>query len=161
MILFLVRHAWADHPDWADDYTRPLTDEGRQRFAAMVKILAAADFAPEIIFTSPLTRCLQTAELIAAGLPGKVEVVPRDELQPGSNLRGMIKWTAAHTGKLKAVAWVGHAPDVNVIAAALIGNGDAGIAMAKGAMAAIRFEQSPEIGGGELKWLATAKLLGC
>ena len=33
--------------------------------------------------------------------------------------------------------------------------------MAKGAVAAIRFEELPEIGGGELKWLATAKLLGC
>jgi hypothetical protein len=45
--------------------------------------------------------------------------------------------------------------------AALLGDGTAGIAMAKGAVACIRFEQLPEIGQGELRWLATAKLLGC
>jgi hypothetical protein len=28
-------------------------------------------------------------------------------------------------------------------------------------VAAVRFDGPPEIGGGELRWLATAKVLGC
>ena len=164
MILYIVRHAWANHPDWADDYSRPLTDEGRARFSRMVEKLVARDFAPEILLTSPLARCRQTAELIAQGLfkkSKKVEVVPREELEPGSNLRGLVKWTVGHAAHCEEMAWVGHAPDVAVMTAVLIGDGKAAVAMAKGAVAAIRFEALPEIGGGELKWLATAGLLGC
>jgi phosphohistidine phosphatase len=164
MILYIVRHAWANHPDWADDFSRPLTDEGRARFARIVEKLAEHDFAPELLLTSPLARCRQTAELIAQRLSKKskkVEVVPRDELQPGSHLRELVQWTAEHAAHCQEVAWVGHAPDVSLMTAALIGEGKSSLAMAKGAVAAIRFEALPEIGGGELKWLATAKLLGC
>ena len=43
--------------------------------------------------------------------------------------------------------------------AALIGQ--AGwVRLAKGATACIRFYGEPELGGGELRWLVTAKMLG-
>jgi phosphohistidine phosphatase SixA len=50
---------------------------------------------------------------------------------------------------------------VSRLTAALIGDGSSLIHFAKGAVAAIRFDGDPTIGGGELQWLATAKLLGC
>ena len=161
MILYVVRHAWADHPHWADDHARPLTDEGRARFAQVVERLTAVGFAPQLVLTSPLVRCRQTADVIAEVVPLEVSVAVRDELEPGSNLRGLLKWVRQHAADCPEMAWVGHAPDVSVITAALIGEGDAAIAFSKGAVAAIEFDDRPEIGGGALKWLATAKLLGC
>ncbi len=59
------------------------------------------------------------------------------------------------------MAWVGHAPDVGHLAAALVGDSGAAIRFAKGRIAAIEFPDIPRISQGELRWLVTAKLLGC
>ena len=56
--------------------------------------------------------------------------------------------------------WVGHSPDVERLAAELLGDGAARIRFAKGAVAAISFEGDINAGAGELYWLATAKTLG-
>jgi phosphohistidine phosphatase len=164
MLLYIVRHAWAADridPAWPTDELRPLTDEGRERFACMVKLLAQRAFAPELIATSPLVRCRQTAEIIAQGVPGEPEVVEREELAPGSDLQGLVKWTIRKGCDCREVAWVGHAPDVAHLAAILVGDSGSALRFAKGTIAAIEFEDIPWIGQGELRWLATAKLLGC
>lgn len=164
MILYVIRHAWAEEPDdpkWTDDRQRPLTDEGKQRFAKMVKLLAERGFAPELAATSPLLRCRQTAELVAKHSPQRPRIVERTELEPNSDLEGLLHWTRAQAGDLEQLAWIGHAPDVGHMAAGLIGDAAAAIRFAKGAVAAIRFEGPPRLGHGELQWLATAKILGC
>jgi len=164
MDLYIVRHAWADHDDtsaWPDDSLRPLNEAGQQRFARMVKKLVKTGFSPGIIATSPLVRCRQTADLAAAGVKGHPQVVQCDALAPGSDLGGMLRWTARHARDFDAVAWVGHAPDVGHLAGLLTGGGEESMAFAKGAVAAIRFAELPEIGSGELRWLVTAKVLGC
>ena len=81
-------------------------------------------------------------------------------LEPGSNLDELLDWSQRQ--RAGDIAWVGHAPDLGVMAAALLGlSGGPGVRFAKGAVAAINFESgSPARGMGELHWLATAKLLG-
>jgi phosphohistidine phosphatase len=163
MDLYIIRHAWAadrDDRQWPDDDLRPLTEEGKERFTQMAARLLGRGMTPELIATSPLVRCVETAKLLAAEAD-KVEVVERDELRPGSNLDGLLQWTARESRKRERIAWVGHAPDVNRLAAALLGDGSGVIHFAKGAVAAIRFDGLPAIGMGELQWLVTAKVLGC
>jgi phosphohistidine phosphatase SixA len=169
MKLYIVRHAWAGHfgdPEWPDDFQRPLSKQGSERFCRVVEKLVERGFAPEVVATSPLVRCRQTAERIVQGIDivqgvdSRPELVELDELRPGSDLEALIRWTAEKSERHSAVAWVGHAPDVGRLTAALIGQ--AGwIRLAKGGVAAIRFYDTPEIGGGELRWLVTAKMLGC
>ncbi len=164
MELYIIRHAWAGHygdPEWPDDFDRPLTEEGKERFAEVVARLVERGFAPEIIATSPLVRCRQTAELVAAGVPGDPPVVERGELEPGSDFDAMLAWTAEQAETYDRIAWVGHAPDVSHLACGLIAEARAWIRFAKGATAAIRFDDTPRPGEGKLCWLATAKLLGC
>jgi hypothetical protein len=43
----------------------------------------------------------------------------------------------------------------------MLGQGEGCVRFGKGAICAIRFPGPPELGGGELRWLATAKVLGC
>jgi phosphohistidine phosphatase len=163
MDLFIVRHAWAGQRDdsrWPDDGMRPLTAEGKERFARVVKKLVGAGVAPGIIATSPLVRCVETAEILAAVLDGP-KIVKLDELQPGSDLQGLLQWTVRQAAKHEQITWVGHVPDVDNLAAALIGDAGASIHFAKGAAAAIHFDGEPTAATGELQWLATAKLLGC
>ncbi len=164
MILYVIRHAWAGHfgdPEWPDDRLRPLTEEGQTRFARMVEKLADRGFAPELIATSPLIRCRQTAEIVAEGVSAGAEVVLREELAPGSDLAGMLEWTSRAADGCEQVAWVGHAPDVGHLTAALIGKPPGWIRFAKGAVAAVRFPGQPAPYEGELRWLVTAKVLGC
>jgi phosphohistidine phosphatase len=161
MKLFIVRHAWAgEHgdPQYPDDRLRPLTADGRKRFAAVAQKLVARGLTPEIIATSPLVRCVQTAEILAKELP-KARLLEVPALSPGSDLATMIQWTTQQ--EADSVAWVGHAPDVGYLAAALIGEGSAAIRFAKGAACALEFEDELAPGRGELQWLATAKLLNC
>jgi len=163
MILYIVRHAWAeDRGDaWPDDRQRPLTAKGEGRFSKVVKLLADREFKPQVIATSPLIRCRQTADILAKHLPGKPEVVDRAELSPGSDLSGILRWTHNQADDYEQVAWVGHAPDVGHLAAALVSNGSSTIRFAKGGVAAIRFKGPPEPEQGELWWLLSAKILGC
>jgi len=164
MILYIIRHAWAGHygdPEWPDDRRRPLSDEGRERFTRVVRALVERGFAPELVATSPLVRCRQTADVVASETPGNPKVVTRQELAPGSDLGGLLEWTREAAGERDEVAWVGHAPDVGQLAAALIGDAQGWIRFAKGAVAAIHFQGPPAPDEGELRWLVTAKMLGC
>ena len=161
--LYIVRHGLAgEHgdPRYPDDRARPLTEEGRNRFAAVAKHLAETGVAPQIVATSPLVRCRQTAEILVDYVHGKPKLVELPALEPGSKLDALIQWTNDQSPD--EVAWVGHAPDVSDLAAALLGDrGDALIRFAKGAIACIAFDGEISGGAGELQWLVTAKVLGC
>ena len=162
MELYIVRHAWAvdrDDSRWPDDVLRPLTEEGKKRFARVAEKLVDRGMGLQVVGTSPLVRCVETARLLVAAA-GRAELVELDELRPGSDLDGLLRWTARHARKQEGIAWVGHAPDVDRLAAALIGDGESLIRFAKGSVAAIRFDGPPGPGSGELQWLVTAKLLG-
>lgn len=169
MILYVIRHAWAGHhgdPQWPDDFQRPLAPQGRERLAKLVDLLASRGFAPELVATSPLVRCRQTADVVVERVAKKCKtsgprLVELDALAPGSDLESLLAWTVDEASDCGQVAWVGHAPDVGYLTAALIGSPQGWIRFAKGAVGAVRFDELPTSGQGELRWLATAKLLGC
>jgi phosphohistidine phosphatase len=163
MKLYIIRHGLAgEHgdPDYPDDRLRTLTDDGRKRFAAVTRHLVDTGLAPQIVATSPLVRCRQTAEIVVEHAHGKPKLIELSALEPGSKLDALIQWTKDQ--QREEVAWVGHAPDVNDLAGALISDrGDAMIRFAKGAVACIAFDGEVARGAGELQWLVTAKVLGC
>jgi phosphohistidine phosphatase len=161
MFIYIARHAWAGErgdPRWPDDSLRELTADGIERFTRVVKSLADRGFAPARIATSPYTRCRQTADIIARHAAGKPPIDELEALEPGSELEPLIEWSNNQDGS--DVCWVGHSPDVEDLAADLIGEGEARIRFAKGAVAAIRFDGAVGMGIGELHWLTTAKSLG-
>ena len=161
MFLYIARHAWAEErgdPRWSDDSLRPLTPEGIERYASVVKALAKRGFAPKQIATSPYTRCRQTADILANRLPHEPPIEELQDLEPGSYLDPVLAWTNAQQGA--DVCWVGHSPDVERFVAALVGDGTPRVRFAKGAVAAIEFDEEVAIGEGELHWLVTAKILG-
>ena len=163
-MLYIVRHAWAGYfgdPAWPDDSQRPLTDKGKERFAKVVEILTDREFLPQVIATSPYVRCRQTAEIIADICPTSPNIIVIEELAPAGESAGLLQWTAEQAVTYEQIAWVGHAPDVGHLTAALIGNGDSWVRFAKGAVAAIEFEDDTNLSEGELRWLTTAKILGC
>jgi phosphohistidine phosphatase len=160
-MLYIARHAWAGEygdPRWPDDSLRELTPDGIKRYTQVIQALAARGLAPERIATSPYTRCRQTAEIIAKHVKGQPTTEELAALEPGFELEPLIEWSRAQ-GNCDT-CWVSHSPDVEQLAAEMIGDGTARIRFAKGAIAAVNFEGEINVGAGQLHWLATAKSLG-
>ena len=163
MFLYIARHAWAgEHgdPRWPDDSLRELTPDGIDRYTKVVKALADRGFSPDRIATSAYTRCRQTADIIANHVANNPAIDELDALTPGSDLGPLLEWSHEYAEKSESLCWVGHSPDVEWLAAALISDGEVRVRFAKGAVAAIEFDDEIDAGAGELYWLATAKLLG-
>lgn len=161
MFIFIARHAWAGDrgdPRWPDDSLRELTPDGIDRYVKVVQALSKRGLSPACIATSPYTRCVQTAELLAKHVDHNPPIEELEALEPSSDLEPLLDWSREQGDG--SVCWVGHSPDVELLAAALIGDDTARIRFAKGAIAAIRFENGIDAGAGELSWLATAKSLG-
>ena len=148
--LYLVRHAIAAvrGEEWPDDDKRPLTARGVARFKEEVEGLRKLDVTVDEVFTSPLVRAKQTAELLAAGLPGKPSVKVLDALAPGHAPR--------HQNDRRASP--GHEPGRGELAAHLIGAGRA-LPFKKGGICRIDVESLTSRRPGALTWFIPPKLL--
>lgn len=156
--LYIVRHAVAeDAGPGIDDHARRLTGRGRKRFGRTVRRLARAGMDVDVIATSPLIRCRETAEILAAELVGQPRIEVLDALAPSSDWQAIVEWTVEQDAA--RVAWVGHAPCVGRLVALSIGDGSAAIRMQKGAIASIGLGDGPGQPG-ELDWLVVPDLLG-
>jgi phosphohistidine phosphatase len=156
--LYVVRHAVAEEgSDGVLDSERRLTPKGRKRFARMVERLIGRGLEIDLIATSPLVRCRETAEILAAGLGGSPRVEVVAALAPGADWQSLVEWTVQQDAG--RVAWVGHAPCVGRLVAVSIGDASAAVRMSKGAIAAIALDDGPGQPG-ELDWLVTPELLG-
>jgi phosphohistidine phosphatase len=157
--LYLVRHAIAAErgDEWPDDSKRPLTERGIARFKECVAGLAELDAAIDEIFTSPLVRTRQTAELLAAGVAGKPTVKVLDALAPGHTATAVMAQLAKQA-KRRRIALVGHEPDLGELAAHLIGAQRA-LPFKKGGICRIDVETLTSRRAGSLIWFATPKML--
>jgi phosphohistidine phosphatase len=157
--LYLVRHAIAAErgDEWPDDTKRPLTERGISRFKAGVKALSVLDVAVDEVFTSPLVRARQTAELLASGLDTKPTVKVLDVLAPG-HTPGVVMAQLARAAKRRRIALVGHEPDLGELAAHLIGAQRA-LPIKKGGVCRIDVEGLTAKRAGSLIWFVTPKVL--
>lgn len=124
MDVFLIRHAAAiDETLELRDPMRHLTQEGRMQAVALGDRLRWHDCTPTQIWTSPLVRAVQTAELVAAALKTNVLVEAVPLLAPGESARALL----AIIGALPAdasVLLVGHEPGLSGLGALLAGAPD-------------------------------------
>ena len=148
MKLYLLRHGKADWPKWdKPDDDRPLTEEGKDQVAAVAKMLARLEIEPSI-FTSPLPRASQTAEIAGKYLNQKVRV---DELlRPGFDAGKLKKLLKDFSGKSLMV--VGHEPDFTRTIFQLTGGRTK---LSKAGVALIEFDAASM--RGELRWLVPPK----
>ena len=105
-----MRSAPTDHDRW-------LTDTGRQTVTKVGKALARLDLHYSCVYTSPLVRAVQTAEILAAthpGFSGPVEVQPALSSEVGSTAQALEP--LEHAGDDDLVVMVTHMPKVGVLA---------------------------------------------
>jgi len=123
MEILLIRHGQAvDEAPGLGDAGRWLTAKGRKVTRKVARWVAKSDKRrPATIWTSPLVRAVQTAEILAAEVGYKGELRCSVQLSPGHDPGDLIKQlgSEAFEGPL---ALVGHEPSLSLIANALLGD---------------------------------------
>lgn len=152
-----MRHgpaAGPTHPDFSDE-ARSLTPAGaalmRAAAAGLARRLASGRPPPALILHSPLKRARQTAEIVAAALPG-TPLQMHALLEPGCDLTS-LESILDERPEAGALLVVGHNPDLTVLVGALTG---AEARFGEGTVACVR---RPASGRGELIWIDTAETL--
>jgi phosphohistidine phosphatase len=125
MEILIMRHGDAvDDAPRLGDGGRWLTGKGRRLTRQVANWLCLReDTRPVEIWTSPLVRAVQTAEILAgaAELHDEVSVAP--DLAIGGSLNDVMRSLARHGASLGGpIALVGHEPSLSELAVALLGS---------------------------------------
>lgn len=143
MDVFLIRHAAAiDETLELRDPMRHLTPDGRKQATSLGDRLRWHDCVPTHVWTSPLVRAVQTAELVVQALKidAPIEVLPA--LAPGESARA-VQAAVQKLGDSAIVMLVGHEPGMSAIGALVTGQRD---------FAALGKAEAARIVDGSIRW---------
>ncbi len=151
---FFIRHAKAEPvADGLDDAERPLTPAGRRDAKKIFGVLAASRPAIEIIYSSPLLRAKQTADVLTTALRMNGRPVVTPLLAPDAELSAWLEFLqalAASGGRDCAIAAVGHEPTLGRWISMLCFGTARPVNLKKGAIAKVVIHTPITAGGGEL-----------
>jgi phosphohistidine phosphatase len=163
MRLYLVRHAIAvdrEAPGIVSDAARELTAEGMQKMRRNAAALRQLGVKLSEIWTSPLLRARQTAEILSEGLGEQTPVHIVKPLEPNGHFEELLA-RLDENSTLDAVALVGHEPFLGEFSSFLIGGPrNLSIPFKKGGVACIEIEEFRPPLSGQLCWLLTPKQMG-
>ena len=156
MRVYFVRHAEAiERGGDVPDALRYLTPEGRRFFRKTVKRLVEKGGLPDRIFSSPLARALQTAEILAEGIGYRGTLVVTDKLAPGFG-RAELKALLSGCEGAKEVALVGHEPDLGDLVTSLLSRRDP-FSLKKGEIVALELPRTGARSPAAFLWSAAGK----
>jgi phosphohistidine phosphatase len=160
MELYLVRHAIAvprGAPGVLDDRLRELTPAGIKKMRRNAEALATLGVVIDEIWTSPLIRARQTADILVEGLGLRAKPHVVKALEPGTDPRQVIEKLLQHANRA-GIAVVGHEPDLGKLATFILtGSGRPAIEFRKGGVACIALDDLKPPLRGWLRWLVTPK----
>lgn len=139
MVLYIVRHAEAvEDNDTLQDEWRYLTEKGRTAAKKMSAAIAKFGPKPRLTITSPLTRAVQTAEILAEKACRKNVVVASRLLLPGADINELVTHLKS-CSNVKRALLVGHEPLLGALTAALLGREGESLSLKKGACVTLKF----------------------
>jgi phosphohistidine phosphatase len=136
---------------------RPLTPEGRKKTVQAARGLRALDLGFDVLYTSPLPRALQTAEIVAGVLQLSAPKV-LEGLAPSGTARRLL----AELRELDAESplLVGHEPLLSsAVILAISGTAAGAIELKKAGLAVVEFESASARARGTLKLLLSGSAL--
>src|SRR6266550_2648621 len=108
----LLRHGIAEpHGARPDDDARILTGTGNRRMKQIGRGLAKRFPKAEVIYSSPLIRCVETAEWVEKGYGSSIAMKTYDALKPEASIddfRALIDGSEA-----RRIICVGHEPNLS------------------------------------------------
>lgn len=159
MECLLVRHgpsmdreAFAEETG-KDDRYRPLSTEGKQEMRENVRGIRELVADLDAIVTSPLTRAVQTANILNDGYDEDIKQKETSSLEPGRSPTKFVEWgTSNDLGS--SVALTGHKPNLNRVATYLLtGSNDPDVVhLSKGSAMKLELDSNVQSGSALLKW---------
>lgn len=152
MHLYFFRHGIAHTlQDGIADPDRSLTAIGIERTRQSARSLRSLGVEIDFLYTSPLVRARQTADILGAALGVAVQV--RQELSPGFGIPQVERLTH-DLGAACAVMFVGHEPDFSNAIQQLTGGS---VIIKKGGLARIDVIDYQPLRG-QLAWMIAPKV---
>ncbi len=155
MRLYFFRHGEAEDNTHGqmDDADRQLTSRGVARTRQAARFLRALGVRPGVLFSSPLARARETADILGEQLRLAVKLTP--ELAPGFGPDALERLTQGLSEK-DEVMLVGHEPDFSTTVTALTGLGR--VVVKRGGLVRVDIVASGPLRG-NLVWLLTPKIM--
>ncbi len=147
MNLYILRHASAGtrRANPLLDLKRPLDKEGKKHSLQLAHILNALNLQFDLIVSSPLKRCLQTASLIGTETGYESEILHSNALAPEATLKDFHKLLHEHHGRENLLV-VGHNPNLSLFLGSLLvpaASPEARIRLRKGSLARLVLTRGP------------------
>jgi phosphohistidine phosphatase len=152
MKLYVIRHAIAiERGGGIADEDRYLTARGRESFRLNAKAFAKKGIIPDCIVTSPLVRCVQTADILVEALAFSGELKVARDLAPGFDLQGLYRVISSCAGAQK-IAIIGHEPDLGILVESLL-KLEGAFSLKKGMIVALDLDPQQKNMPGRLNWI--------
>lgn len=160
-LLYLVRHGIAeDHSATGRDQDRALTQAGTDKMQRAAAGLAWLEVKPDVIWSSPLLRARQTAEILRNVIAPGLELGVEPRLQPEADVDDTLQRLHAGVAS-RALMLVGHEPHMSALASALLTGSVSGARLPFKPGSVIALEQTlPPSSRGTLRWFMTSEQLG-
>ncbi len=163
MKLYILRHGKAadrDDPRYPNDEDRPLTPAGTRRTKALARALRRLDVTFDAIFSSPLVRARETAEIVECGrrLQGRLELT--EGLAPSADIGGLLRRLDEIQPRPGCILLVGHEPDLSgLISLLCTGGPHLASTLKKGGMCRLEIEDLCAGRCARLEWLLAPRLI--
>jgi phosphohistidine phosphatase len=164
MKLYVLRHGEAAErgdPKFKNDADRPLTPKGMQRTKVLAHALRQMEISFDLIFSSPLVRARETAEIVEHGLRmhGRLELT--DQLAPTGDMERLVELLNGVRPAPKTLLLVGHEPYLSSLISVLCAGGsNLAMTLKKGGLCRLGGEQLRCARCASLEWLLPPRLLG-
>jgi phosphohistidine phosphatase len=147
MNLYILRHASAGtrRTNPLLDLKRPLDKEGKKHSLQLAHILNALNIQFDLIVSSPLKRCLQTASLIGTETGYESEILHSNALAPEATLKDFHKLLHEFHNRENLLV-VGHNPNLSLFLGSLLvpaASPEARIRLRKGSLARLVLTRGP------------------
>jgi len=160
MVIYFLRHANAGQKQFSNparDEKRPIDKTGEEQSHDVGRALASIGVTANIVISSPLTRAVQTAHIVAREIGYEEKVVLDDALRPEAQFEQFKALLNRHKDKT-AIMVVGHDPSMTEFVNRVLSGGRplAAIEMKKGGVAKVQTElRGPAV----LRWCMTPKVV--
>lgn len=163
MKLYILRHGEAaERGDarYPNDAERPLTPKGVRRTKALAHALRAWDVSFDLIFSSPLVRARETAEIVERGLRlhGRLELT--EHLAPTGDHDRLIAQLSGIRPSPESVLLVGHEPHLSGLISLLCTGGQSlALTLKKGGLCRLEVERLQTGRCASLEWLLSPRVV--
>lgn len=160
MNLYLLRHASAGtrRPNPTIDDKRPIDKAGREHCVHLAQVLNTFDLNFDLVLSSPLKRCLQTASFVGTETGYDAPIQISRALSPAGTY-AEFQQLVAQCIKHENVLMVGHNPNITHFLGAMLtptaSKAMAAVRMRKGSIARLNMERQPAT----LQWLLDPRMV--